>query len=399
MLTPLFRLALTINYYGFYFLPKSILSWNPYTGHVQKFIHSIKNLWWWYIILISVFLGAFCYPIAYVITKYSAVTGNPREKLVLIIFILTSSVSIVHWGMCLVFMISGQELAGGLNQLRRLHHSLIRRFTVKSILIYYPSPSRKYTWTPEEVFLNVIVFCVSIHGPVVVAGSTVYIQVDPIRYILRDLGVASIFPSTLRLFLRFSVILLGAYELCRTLSMTALIAVYILETYKFCITLLTKLDDPHSLIRQYTQLRVVHQQLIVGGRLLLSLFLTTGQIIMVQVSWFTVKGIHYFPFLIYLLFPLACLTIAAAMVIFCRGLVYIHETSRDLVGKKWSGYFKYRFQRLKRHQRNIVLKQMRAQMPVYFTFGSMFAIHKSTPMSYIELLMSNLTNVLLLVDI
>lgn len=367
MLTPLFRSAVVLNSYCFRFLPRTIISWDPKSFHIKRSNTSISTLWYWYTVILSSFLFGFCYVLINALVKYSNADSRP-EKFRILVQVTVVSFTYCLCGLGMIYFLAGEEVAGAINQLSYFHSKIVQTFPVKATLAY--SMSLGKSW--EELFLNCLIVCMSVPGPLLITISSIYLKVDVPHLLLRDLPwlhnfFHSHFPNWfLILVVRFFPMFLGMLELGRIICISSLIGIYVLRTYHFILYFLLRLDHPQSLVNFYVQLRIIHQQLLVFGRMALSLVLTLGQVIIVQVGWGTVKGYAYLPFTIWVLYPIGGFYLVAVLVLFCQDLVFTHETSKILVGSKWRGVFKRPFNLLTRREENCNETDTRANANLFY---------------------------------
>lgn len=135
MLTPLMRSAVKHYNFAYSIFPRFILTWDYKTGRLSQ-TNTFRKLLLWYLFLIVIFFGGFCYPLYFSIKGLSGTLSNPREKIILMLFISFASASVTHWGMGIVFVLWGREFAVGTNNVMSLHYSLVKRTSVvRSILL------------------------------------------------------------------------------------------------------------------------------------------------------------------------------------------------------------------------------------------------------------------------
>jgi len=197
--------------------------------------------------------------------------------------------------------------------------------------------------------------------------------------------------------LRFLLNTIATFEAVRTILFTLVNAGFFVQSVTTGLRFLQKAEKRQ--FHFYNQLSIICKMLHKSNATITGLFITVGQIETVVCLWCTINGYGNVPsLLMYMLFPIIAMFLIAYTIIMFEDSVGIFEISKDLTVKTWG------IGCAKRSKSNCVelkidreVKRIgRSLRPIPFTIGLLLMIEKGFQIRYLDLLMSNLVNALLL---
>lgn len=199
------------------------------------------------------------------------------------------------------------------------------------------------------------------------------------------------------LLIRIVLSLICAFEFCRFATINSLVGLCALYTMLACLKQIIKLSHKsleRTLLKLYTLIGVTVKIAEQFNRCALSLILTIFQFLLTTIWWMVFKCWDPFPlpFSLGLGIYAGILTLGVAFIL--PRVVLVSEISKEFVVRKTSQYQTF-------NRRNIKycnFCRWRAQKMLAFRFGIQFRLNKDTPVIYLDILLANITNAILVVN-
>lgn len=232
-------------------------------------------------------------------------------------------------------------------------------------------------------------------GPIIV----VFADIDPFYYVLEillpsayDRSISQILGT---IFLRVFLSTLGAFEYCRFSSFHLFFAI---SGACAMITCLKQLTNPfrkseQSVLSIYTQLRIILKVLDDFLRHVVMLLMICTQVVATSLWWIVIKCYGVLPLSVYMMACIVALINTFVVVILLPRGVEISDSSEKFVEYKKASNHTYN----KFNPKRYFYLQWKSQRMLPIRFGVQFIVNKHTPINYLNVLVTNLTNAILLI--
>ncbi len=235
---------------------------------------------------------------------------------------------------------------------------------------------------------------------VMISFVEIMFDLDPFYFVF-ELFLPSPYYRSLGLILgiplvRFLLSFVCIFEFQRFFTVLIFVALSGARTMLECMTELKYLSRKSEMycLNLYARLRV----LLTSGdfflRHVLALLLTCGQIIITSFWWVALKCGNVLPNYIIIFFYILAIISVGIVVILLPQAVEISESSFEFVTRKKSTY--HTFNRRNKNYNNFVCWKSQRNLPI--RFGVQFTLNKDTPIGYFEVMMTNLTNSVFLIQ-
>lgn len=225
-------------------------------------------------------------------------------------------------------------------------------------------------------------------------------NLDPSYYVL-ELILPSPFSRNLSIIiltylLRLFLTILWVFEFQRFATIFLFLTISCAHTMARCTKEITSpsQNSERSILRYYTILRLFIISSDDFLRNAVALMLICGQVFITITWWIVLKCWTILPTYITLIFFLSAVALVALFTILLPQVVQIYETSLKFIIFKRSTYHTYN-----RYSKNYYyFLKWRSQCMLSIRFGVQFTVNKDTPINYLAVLMTNLTNSVLLIN-
>ncbi len=228
----------------------------------------------------------------------------------------------------------------------------------------------------------------------------ILVELDP-YYFVFELFLPS--PYTRSLFIivgmplvRFSLGVVGIFEFQRFFTVLLFLTMSGFSALLECVKELTNLSttSERNCLSFYARLRI----LLISGdyiiRHVVALLLTCGQVVITSFWWIALKCDKVLPNYVIIFFYLIAIVTVGIVVLLLPQAVEINETSFAFVKQKRSSYHTFN-----RHNKNYYyFVRWKSQRMLPIRFGVQFTLNKDTPIGYYDVLMTNLTNSVFLIQ-
>lgn len=228
------------------------------------------------------------------------------------------------------------------------------------------------------------------------------LELDPFCFIFeiflpskyqRNLYIIIVFPFV-RLFLGF----LCVFEFCRFVALILFISLCLAFTLVNCFRELVKVSKRNTfnfcILKMYIQLQIIMKTMDYFIRHVLVLLLFCAQVLIVTMSWVVFKCWNQIPFIVSFAFGLAAIFSSVGVAVLLPLAVELCETSRIFVGQCKAE--NHTFDRHSRRYHQYLKWKSQHILPV--RFGVRFTLSKASFLNYFEVLITNLTTSILLVN-
>lgn len=232
-------------------------------------------------------------------------------------------------------------------------------------------------------------------GPLIV----VFANMDPFYYVFEIFLPSPYYRSISAvlgtILVRIFLSILGTFEYCRFATFHLFL---VISGACAMITCLKQLTNPfrkseQSILNIYTRLRIILKVLDDFLRHVVMLLMICTQVVVTGLWWIVIKCSGVLPLSIYIMACLVALISACVVVILLPRGVEISDASEKFVEFKKASYHTYnKFN----HKRYFYL-QWKSQRMLPIRFGVQFIVNKDTPINYLNVLITNLTNGILLI--
>ncbi|CAL8130837.1 unnamed protein product [Orchesella dallaii] len=236
---------------------------------------------------------------------------------------------------------------------------------------------------------------------------SLFFNLDQFDYVLEDILPDPmeretvehiVMPFLLRLFLFLPLVLEGF----RTMSFSIMLTTTYINVIKHGFRILEKITSPSQFFHRYRQIQLVNLAVKEAFGYVAAVYIVSGQTLTVVLLWVTVNGYNHVPsFILFMIFPIfAFITIAFTIIMFEQSIA-IYEKSRVLV-EAWKIGCVSRNAGKRTYTLGIrreIKKAGRAQHPILMNIGGLRVIKRSFQIEYLNLLMDNFIDVMLLVKV
>lgn len=247
-------------------------------------------------------------------------------------------------------------------------------------------------------------FIFSIHLPIipvlpVVSFVAVFGNIDPFYYVLELILPSpyyrSIFLIIASIAIRISLTLMATYEFCRFACFHLFLAI---SGACAMITCLKQLANPfckteQSILGIYTKLRIILKITDNFLHHVVMLFIVCSQVVVTCLWWIVIKCYNILPVTVNLMLWMLTLISTLIVIILLPRAVEISDSSEKFVEFKKAMHHTYN----KANKHRYYFLQWKSQRMLPIRFGTQFVINKDTPINYFNVLITSLTNAILLI--
>ncbi len=239
-------------------------------------------------------------------------------------------------------------------------------------------------------------FCIILFLPIVVISC----NLDPFYYVfelfLPDSHNRTLFLIATLILIRFFLGIVCVFECTRFLSIILFIHLSIALTMLTCLRQLIRQPSrwERRTLKLYTQLRII---LKIGDyfiRYVLLFALTCPQFIITTLWWLVLKCWHLLPVPITLLAFQGAVVTTLAVTILLPRQIEICSSSEKFVKRKTALHHTFN----KYNKNRYYFLRWKSQRILPIRFGVQFTLNKSTPIGYLNVFITNLTNAVLLIN-
>lgn len=188
-----------------------------------------------------------------------------------------------------------------------------------------------------------------------------------------------------------------ALECARLSIEILLLIIFLFQMYEFSLAFLARLRTPFVYFNFAMKLQLCHAAMQKMVNSFYVIYLTWGQAAVVVFLMLTLKAMNHAPFLFYICCPCFSMTIGAMtflMIDFLGATVFMRSSS---LVRYWAqpghGQVAEKLFSLK-----ALTRRGQAQFPMSFSCGPFFVIRRETALLYLNAVLINLANIVLLVD-
>ncbi len=225
-------------------------------------------------------------------------------------------------------------------------------------------------------------------------------ELDPFYFIF-EFALPSIYERSLlsifvTYFIRLFICSIGIYEFARFISLHIFVCVCIVFTISNCLRKLFRNSKSQegSVLRLYIQLRIVMKTIDYFLRHVVILLFVCAQLLIVSIWWLILKCWNILPIYMTLVFLMVAFNVTSTVSVLLPRSVEISDSSAKFIAIKKAEHHSFNG----RSKTYYYFLKWSAQRMLPMRFGTQFTLSKKTPISYIDVLMVNLTNAILLVN-
>lgn len=244
-----------------------------------------------------------------------------------------------------------------------------------------------------------------------VTVAVIYFKLDPIPFFLHRYNITSLnsagqhahssckIVDLIILSFRFFCTSLFAYESSRLFTEVLLLTIFLYQMYEFVLKFLSGLRSPLVYFKYLKEMQLCHIAILEYMSTVYALLLFLGQLTIVTYLWLTIEAVNALPLLIYICCPCFALTMG--------GMIFIMIDLLGGVVHTWSVSLAQAWQNPEPRKlvmgrvgfsSHTVKRQATAQRNMFFSCGPFFTIKRATVLSYLNIVLANLSSVVLLIE-
>ncbi|CAL8146244.1 unnamed protein product [Orchesella dallaii] len=250
--------------------------------------------------------------------------------------------------------------------------------------------------------------CLMSLSPFPIIFISALVNMDPINYIFEEflpepMQREAVDHILIPLLIRLAIISPLMFEGTRTMLNSCNMLVSYVHAITNGLRMLGKIRRPEEFIPRYRQIQLLTMLNSGAAGFLGALLIGVGQAATTALLWMTINGYELAPtLLLYVVFPIVAFVVICFTILMFEQSVAIFELSNELVVKYWRIGCVERVSGDGKPELLIdkgIMRVAKSLKPFAMTLGPIRPIKRGFEMEYLDLLMNNLTNALLLIDI